>query len=447
MKTIFKRPLFVNPQAYTTIPELYSIDKLQSFNFDENDTYTTKLVYNGRVESIIKKAGKEYILHLDLYTVDGSCVLGEWYVKGIDSESVVTIDKNILTIVANNNLKYPGLIAAWSAKGKTNEDADRNVLKDLTGNGHDITLNNFAYSGMSGYGGYNIVRNNGWVAYSNHINYYDIYQFTSTKVYAKGLKNANSLLGIISLKNAIWESFKVKYTSNNPNIKCYYLYIDENDKIQKATLKEGINTIPKSYGRVGGTEISSIFTFGFISNPDFECTIERLPEYPDALVFDGVDDYGSDVDFGDITYVQTIIIKYSALKATQWNYYSYIRGIQSSGFFRIGHSAIDKEPFIRVAVIPNDFYIRKYTDNFIKATWDDNKYSPYSINGYANGKEIGKMVFYSAYLFDRSLDDQEIKSFIRKHIDPEYLLPSEIPAITLISNDTLIDNSTLIKNN
>lgn len=64
--------------------------------------------------------------------------------------------RKLLESYATNKLVYPGLIAAWSAKGKTNEDADRNVLKDLTGNGHDITLNNFAYSGMSGYGGYNI---------------------------------------------------------------------------------------------------------------------------------------------------------------------------------------------------------------------------------------------------------------------------------------------------
>ena len=39
--------------------------------------------------------------------------------------------------------------------------------------------------------------------------------------------------------------------------------------------------------------------------------------------------------------------------------------------------------------------------------------------------EYSNMAFYSAYLFDRSLDEQEIKSFIRKYIDPEYLLPSE----------------------
>lgn len=42
---------------------------------------------------------------------------------------------------SDENINYPGLIAAWSAKGKTNDDADRATLKDLTGNGHDITLN------------------------------------------------------------------------------------------------------------------------------------------------------------------------------------------------------------------------------------------------------------------------------------------------------------------
>lgn len=56
---------------------------------------------------------------------------------------------------ARGNIVYPGLIAAWSAKGKTNDDADRATLKDLTGNGHDINLNGFAFSEMSGYGGYN----------------------------------------------------------------------------------------------------------------------------------------------------------------------------------------------------------------------------------------------------------------------------------------------------
>lgn len=44
-----------------------------------------------------------------------------------------------------------GLVAAWSAKGKNNTDTDRNILKDLSGQGHNITLYGFAYNDESGY--------------------------------------------------------------------------------------------------------------------------------------------------------------------------------------------------------------------------------------------------------------------------------------------------------
>lgn len=49
----------------------------------------------------------------------------------------------------------PGMIVRWSAKGLTNEDMSANpVWKDLTGNGHDLQMKNFAWGGMSGVGGY-----------------------------------------------------------------------------------------------------------------------------------------------------------------------------------------------------------------------------------------------------------------------------------------------------
>lgn len=42
-------------------------------------------------------------------------------------------------------------IAYYRTAGKTNQDADRDVLKDLTGNGHDIVLKNFGFTLGSGY--------------------------------------------------------------------------------------------------------------------------------------------------------------------------------------------------------------------------------------------------------------------------------------------------------
>ena len=42
-------------------------------------------------------------------------------------------------------------ISTW---GKTNDDPDRAVLKDLSGNGNDMRLLNFGFAGNSGYGLY-----------------------------------------------------------------------------------------------------------------------------------------------------------------------------------------------------------------------------------------------------------------------------------------------------
>lgn len=47
------------------------------------------------------------------------------------------------------------MITRYSALGLTNEQMTENrVWKDLTGNGHDLQMKNFAWGGMSGVGGY-----------------------------------------------------------------------------------------------------------------------------------------------------------------------------------------------------------------------------------------------------------------------------------------------------
>lgn len=48
-----------------------------------------------------------------------------------------------------------GIVARYSALGLTNEQmAENPVWKDLTGNGHDLQMKNFAWGGMSGVDGY-----------------------------------------------------------------------------------------------------------------------------------------------------------------------------------------------------------------------------------------------------------------------------------------------------
>lgn len=47
--------------------------------------------------------------------------------------------------------QVPSPIASYRCYDKTNDDSDRDVLTDLTGNGHDIQLYNFAFTEESGY--------------------------------------------------------------------------------------------------------------------------------------------------------------------------------------------------------------------------------------------------------------------------------------------------------
>lgn len=149
MKSIFTRPLFINPQGYLTIPELSYIQMATPFDFTE-DSYNFKINTSGRIEGKLLKTKDDYILHLDLYSIDGNCVLGEFYLNNsqIDQDSFnLQQNGNIVTI---NFSSVSSPIASYRAYNKTNDDEDRAVLKDLTGNGHDIQLYNFEFAESSG---------------------------------------------------------------------------------------------------------------------------------------------------------------------------------------------------------------------------------------------------------------------------------------------------------
>lgn len=107
MKSIFTRPLFINLQAYLIIPELSYIQTATPFDLTEG-SYNFTINTSGKIESKLLKAGDDCILHLDLYSIDGNCVLGEWNitdsVKDINIDNLsIDIKGNKLIITYNNN--------------------------------------------------------------------------------------------------------------------------------------------------------------------------------------------------------------------------------------------------------------------------------------------------------------------------------------------------------
>lgn len=454
IKSIFARPVFINPQAYLVIPQLANLSMLEPIDFTSTNTYSFESL--GKVESKIISAKDEYILHIDLYESYGSCVLGEFYIGpatiGSIDDFTITTNGYITTIEVgggdSGNIVYPGLIAAWSAKGKTNDDEDRAILKDLTGNGHDITLNGFAFSEMNGYGGYN---------YDFTKNFFDTIKPTiknsltfEINGYPKDRRVLEKNYGISTTLPLVIKKLKIKATiKNNTTDAPIKLYTTGGDagtdqSIQITTsgvyeIKEyTVNSMTSLYGVYIGFVFNNENVVS-LENPDYYCKIELLPEYPDALVFDGVDDYGQSIDRIKALTKYTIILKRKIIKATNGGCVLYkgdLRYDDSTENFGVEFTD-NKYWYYYSGLLGNNKIIpyqkdiiyakeKSYNGQQMNSNLDNVADNPIVIST-VNKTGFVNMAFYSAYLFDRSLDEQEIKEFIRKYIDPEYLLPSEIP--------------------
>lgn len=428
IKSIFARPVFINPQAYLVIPQLANLSMLEPIDFTSTNTYSFESL--GKVESKIISTKDEYILHIDLYESYGSCVLGEFYIGpatiGSIDDFTITTNGYITTIEVgggdSGDIVYPGLIAAWSAKGKTNDDEDRAILKDLTGNGHDITLNGFAFSEMSGYGGYST----------------NFMSWTYDSVYLSCERTPTKVV-YTCVENMRWHNLRFGFS-----VALKLKFIADFDGIVRYKNIAGDNYVNYNFNSNEIVEVELIGDFDkYIhfrpNNPIVgeKYTIELLPEYPDALVFDGVDDYGQSIDKIKVLTEYTVVLKRNIIKPIEY----------AALFYKgEGGGDVNSNFFIEYYDAMKWYYgngsssteIKYYDENIIYVTGKsyngktvDMDFGSVVDNPVYLGKITGNwchnMAFYSAYLFDRSLDEQEIKEFIRKYIDPEYLLPSEIP--------------------
>lgn len=198
-----------------------------------------------------------------------------------------------------------GMIARYSASGLTNEQmAENPVWKDLTGNGHDLQMKNFALGGMSGVGGYvdnwnssaDWDINNYWVnSHTDHklqlIKASTVVQMKSNNIY-----NAENVYKNILNVNGLTEAV------NKGSVRG--LRISATDPITSKVIKtfsfDTDGVIQISFDDVLQDYCVVYFVYGNNTN-DIDITIEQLPLYPGALVFDGVDDYGTCDNFPILT--------------------------------------------------------------------------------------------------------------------------------------------------
>lgn len=195
---------------------------------------------------------------------------------------------------------YPWLFPdqAWTVTGKTNEDEDRATIANITGNGNDLVLSNFAFSGNSGYGEYAYnFSDTSWISISD---YGVISDKTSKSFNIKSFVLADyPVLYTAVNKDSSIKKVKIKVTNSIPGF--YFGNKPANQIIDLST--DGIYEIP-SYNSP-----NDVTQYGFrCSNVNDSCniTIEQIPEYEGYLVTDGVDDIASSNTFvyeADFTFI------------------------------------------------------------------------------------------------------------------------------------------------
>ena len=207
-----------------------------------------------------------------------------------------------------------GIVARYSALGLTNEQMAANpVWVDKTGNGHDIQLKNFSWKGMSGVGGYEMNFN----LWRNNVSSIpDISMSTTTTSVSVSVGNSTYNNNLIYIHISNWDInknhwLKVTSTYEDGDL-AFIFYNDSNTKKIGLPANGYVNIL--AYPEFKG----SYMYISTISNKQGSFTIEQLPLYPGALVFDGVDDYGVCDNFPILTKEKG----YTVVALRQWITYN-----------------------------------------------------------------------------------------------------------------------------
>lgn len=313
----------------------------------------------------------------------------------------------------------PGMIARYSASGLTNEQMKENpVWVDKTGNGHDLQMKNLAWGRMSGVGGYEM-NFNSWTNNVPSISDISMSKTTSSVSVSVGNSAYNNNLIYIHKNN--WDVnknhwLKVASTYEDGDL-AFIFYNDKNTKKIELPANGYVN-IP-AYPEFKG----SYMYISTTSNKQGSFTIEQLPLYPGALVFDGVDDYGTCNNFPILTKEKG----YTVVVLRQWDQdflnttltggllstrnYSTGEGVafekiesSNKGYWNLGAGGI-----IDFAKSPFTWQTSKQYNNVGILKGDKNHGKPLCVGcGLSGGQQCGRFAIWELVFLDHDATEEEL---------------------------------------
>lgn len=290
-----------------------------------------------------------------------------------------------------------GMIARYSASGLTNEQMKENpVWVDKTGNGHDLQMKNFLWGGMSGVGGY------------GDENHQTFYKFT-----------LDDYVFIASPPGAKHMNFTFRVTGLQPGNKLTLAFFGTTNTIYGIWNKDGIYTVDADIVEAG----KPTYFYNGYSATRGEFTIEILPLYPGALVFDGVDDYGVCDNFPILTKEKG----YTVVVLRQWDQdflnttltggllstrnYSTGEGVafekiesSNKGYWNLGAGGI-----IDFAKSPFTWQTSKQYNNVGILKGDKNHGKPLCVGcGLSGGQQCGRFAIWELVFLDHDATEEEL---------------------------------------
>lgn len=215
----------------------------------------------------------------------------------------------------------------WDTYGKTNSDADRDVIQQrgIAVGDYDLTNYNHAYEGMSGYNGYPVVfgANKTYEILSSVYGY--ISDVTSTTIHVTMVKNAGTglLFSYVKKDEALTNikeipAFRVTIKGLEGNSKFGYRYLATEDATGETLvyLGNGTHELAKSFAPTEALlNLTRNAWVGIFITPmvegevvfDCDITIEVLPEYENGLAYDSVEDFSDNKNVPILTDFTAII--------------------------------------------------------------------------------------------------------------------------------------------
>lgn len=311
----------------------------------------------------------------------------------------------------------PGMIARYSALGLTNEQMKENpVWVDKTGNGHGLQMKHLAWGEMSGVGGYEM-NFNSWTNNVPSISDISMSKTTSSVSVSVGNSAYNNNLIYIHKNN--WDVNKnhwLKVASTYEDGDLVFRFYGNTKEIKlPANGYANIPAYPESKG--------SYMYISTKSNKQGSFTIEQLPLYPGALVFDGVDDYGTCNNFPILTkekgYTVVVLRQWdqdflnTALTGGLLSTRNYSTGegvafekIESSnkGYWNLGTGGI-----IDFAKSPFTWQTSKQYNNVGILKGDKNHGKPLCVgSGLSGGQQCGRFAIWELVFLDHDATEEEL---------------------------------------